>query len=185
MPIVCSRLLLFVDIPLEGPELLAPVRLQLVEPRLKREHRLAPQPEHAQARIVGHALVGDEPGLEQDPQVPAHGGGGGTGSRRQLTGTPRSVAEQLDHPPPRGVGEGNEDASDLVTQSDNSYAKAESLSSADAAATFTAPGIESLVDREPRDDEGGGRVCPPPPGDCVGEQTEEQGDGEVRTELRL
>ena len=97
------------------------MRLQLVEPRLEREDRFAAQVEYPQARIAGDALVCDEAGLQQDPQVAAHDGSGRPGGLSQLAGTPRSVTEKLDDSPPRRVGERREDRTDIVWHNRNSY----------------------------------------------------------------
>ncbi len=85
------------------------MRLELVEPRLERKHRFAPQAEDAYARVVRNALVRDEACLEEDPQVPAHGRSGRAGSDSQLAGSMRPVSEELDHTPPRGIGKSRED----------------------------------------------------------------------------
>lgn len=90
------------------------MRLELVEPRLERQHRFAPQTEDAQARISRNALVGDEARLEQDPQVSAHDGSGRPGGFSQLAGATRTVTEKLDHPPPRRIGECEENTFYIV-----------------------------------------------------------------------
>jgi hypothetical protein len=99
---------------LECTELLVPVRLDLVEPRLQGQHRFSPEAKDAQTRIARDALVGDEASLKQDPQVPAHDGGGRPGSHCELAGPTLAVTEKLDHAPPRRIGERQEDAFHIV-----------------------------------------------------------------------
>jgi hypothetical protein len=81
---------------------------------LKRAHRFRPQSEDPKASIVGDALVGDQACPEQDPEVTAHDRGGRANTGRELPGPARSLAEQLDHTPPCGVGECDEDGADVV-----------------------------------------------------------------------
>jgi hypothetical protein len=97
------------------------MRLELVEPRLERQHRFAPQVEDAHARITRDPLVGDEARLEQDPQVSAHDGSGRPGGPGQLAGATRTVTEKLDHPPPSRIGERQEEPFHIVPHSLNSY----------------------------------------------------------------
>jgi hypothetical protein len=85
------------------------MRLELIEPRLDLQYRLAAQAEDAQARIARDALVRNESRLEQDPQVPAHDRSGRPRGLRQLAGATRPVTEKLDHSPPRRVGEREEE----------------------------------------------------------------------------
>jgi hypothetical protein len=105
------------------------MRLELVEPRLERQHRFAPQAEDAEARVVRDALVGDEACLEQDPQMSAHDRGGGPGGLSQLAGAARPFAEQLDHPSPGWIGERWEESLHVVLHIKNSYEKPQGLSS--------------------------------------------------------
>ena len=46
------------------------MRLHLVEPGLHRDHGLGVQPEDPDPGVVRHPLVGDQPGRQQDPQMP-------------------------------------------------------------------------------------------------------------------
>ena len=90
---------------LERAELRAPLGLQLIEERLDGYQRLRLQLEHADARILGHALVFHDPGREEDLQVPAHRRLRHSGRVRELTGAVRPPAEQLHHSTSRRVGE--------------------------------------------------------------------------------
>ena len=90
------------------------MRLDLIEPRLERKHRLRPQAKQADAGIIGHALVGDQARLEQRPQVATHIRGGRRRRRRELAGTSRLLAEKLDHAPARGIGEGLEEPINVI-----------------------------------------------------------------------
>jgi hypothetical protein len=82
--------------------------LELVEPGLNVGDRLALETKHACPRVVSHPLVGDEARLEQDPQVPAHHRCGRLGGGGELARTARPVAQQLQHPAARRVGENRE-----------------------------------------------------------------------------
>lgn len=83
---------------LEGAELGAPLRLELIEESLHRDQRLRFQAEQPDPGILGDAIVLDDPGREEDLQVTAHGRLGHPGRFRQLTGSVRAGPEQLDHP---------------------------------------------------------------------------------------
>jgi hypothetical protein len=85
------------------------VRLELIEPRLNLQYRLAAQAEDAQACIAWDALVRNEARLEEDPEVAAHDGRGRTGGPSQLPGAVRAVTQELDDAPPRWVGEREEE----------------------------------------------------------------------------
>jgi hypothetical protein len=90
------------------------VRLQLIEPRLDRDDRIGAQAEHPHPRVAGWALVGDDAGLEQHSQVPAHPRPGDTGRIRNLARPPGSLAQQLHHPASSRVGESLEHRTDVV-----------------------------------------------------------------------
>lgn len=105
---------------LERAKLFVPMRLELVEPRAEGRHRFRSQAEHAQARIVWDAFVGDETRLEQDPKMPTHHRSGGASGRRQLTGPMRSLTEKLDHPPSRRICKRDENFFNIVPHSLNS-----------------------------------------------------------------
>ena len=105
---------------LERTELLVPMRLELIEPRLERQHRFPPKVKDTQARVARGALVRDQARLEKDPQVAAHDGRGRTGDVSQLPGTVRSVTEHLDDAPPRRVGERMEETLHVVGHLSNS-----------------------------------------------------------------
>ena len=93
------------DVRLNACELLVPVRLDLIEPRLQGDERLGPQPEHP------HPGVGRDPFVDHDPassstrrcrliagaEVPDCG--------CELTGAVRPLAEQLHDLPAGRVGE--------------------------------------------------------------------------------
>ena len=81
------------------------MRLQLVKPGLDRRHGLGAEPEDARSGIGCIALVGDEAGSQQVPQVLAHRGRRGTERRGQLACPGGLAAEQLDDPPPGRVRE--------------------------------------------------------------------------------
>jgi hypothetical protein len=55
------------DMPLERAELLTPVRLHLVEPRLDGSHRVVTKVKNPHPGVAGRPLVGDYPRLEQYP----------------------------------------------------------------------------------------------------------------------
>jgi hypothetical protein len=97
---------------LEGTELLVPVGLQLVEPGLERQHRLGTEPEHPSAGVLGQSLVGDDPGVQQDPEVPTHRGGRRAEGVGELAGAARPLTEQLDDLAPDSVSEGLEECVD-------------------------------------------------------------------------
>jgi hypothetical protein len=121
MQISQSRLLLLADVALESTELLVPMRLELIEPRLDLQYRLATQAEDAQARIARDALVRNEAGVEEDAQVAAHHRRGCTSGRSQLPGAVRPITEDLDDAPPRRVGERVEEPLHVVAHFSNSY----------------------------------------------------------------
>ena len=81
------------------------MRLDLVEPRLKRQERLGPQTEDAQASIIPNPFIGDEPRLEQDSQVSAHNGSRGARGLSELAGAVGAVAQKLDNAPSCRIGE--------------------------------------------------------------------------------
>ena len=80
----------------EGPELLGPERLDLVEPRLQGDKRLRPESVHAQASVLVDELGLDEPALAQHAQVPAHRWTAHPDARRQLARSLRPGAEEVD-----------------------------------------------------------------------------------------
>jgi hypothetical protein len=90
---------------LERAELLAPVGLHLIKPRLQGDEWLSPELKNADARVIGQALVLDEPVLEQDAKVATHRRGRGAGPFRQPAGSLRTFGEQLDHPTARPVSQ--------------------------------------------------------------------------------
>ena len=94
--------------PLERAELIAPLGLELIEEGLNGDQRLRLEAEDPDAGILGDALVLDDPGAEQDPQMPTERRRGHAGRLRQLSGPVRSAAQQLDHPSSRGIGKGLE-----------------------------------------------------------------------------
>lgn len=93
---------------LEGAELSAPLRLELIEEGLYGDQRLRFQAEQPDPCILGNAVVFDYPGGEEDLQVPAHGRLRHPGRVGQLAGSVRAGAEQLNHPPSGRVSQGFE-----------------------------------------------------------------------------
>jgi len=83
--------------------------LDLVEPRLDGDHGLGVQPEEPDAGVIRNSLIGDQPGLEQDPQVLGDRLPGDVEARRDLAGrallvdqqgeqiTPARLCEHLEH----------------------------------------------------------------------------------------
>jgi hypothetical protein len=106
---------------LKRTELLVPVRLELVEPSLQRQHRFSLEAKDAQASIVRDTLVGHETRLEQDPQVPTHDGRGRSGGSRELPGAALPASEKLEYAPARGIGERREDVFHVISHRTNSY----------------------------------------------------------------
>jgi orotidine-5'-phosphate decarboxylase len=80
--------------------------LELIQPGLHRDDRLPPKPEHPNPGVVHRPFIGDEPRLQQHPQVLAHRRRVDTEALRQITGPARPVAEQLHGPEPGRVAEG-------------------------------------------------------------------------------
>jgi hypothetical protein len=125
------------------------VRLELVEPRLERQHRLPPQAEDAQPRVIRNALVGDKTGLEQDAEVPAHHWSGRPGSLSQFARAARPVAEQLDHPAPCRISERQKDILHVIRHLANySIWIEQSSARRDLARTLRWPLVPDLVNRE-------------------------------------
>jgi hypothetical protein len=94
--------------PFEGSELFLPVGFEPVEPGLDVADRPAAESEDSCPRVVRDALVGDEAGLEEDPQVPAHYGRGRLGGGRELTRAARPVAQELEDTAASWIGEDRE-----------------------------------------------------------------------------
>ena len=96
----------------ERAQLVPPVRLYLVEPRLEVDERLWEQPVHSQACVVFDLLLFyldlDEAAGPQYPQVPTHGRPAQRASGRQFTGPPRTFSKQFHHLTPGGVGQSSE-----------------------------------------------------------------------------
>jgi hypothetical protein len=92
-------------VPLERAELRAPLGLQLIEERLHSDKRLGLQLEQPDACVLRNTLIFDDPRREKDLQVPAHRWLGHAGRDGELTGTMRSLAEQLHHLTSSWIGE--------------------------------------------------------------------------------
>src|SRR5882757_473765 len=109
-----SRCLLRLDVPHERPQLLLPVRLDLVEPGLYGDDGLLAQPEDPQPGVVRHSLVDDQPGGQQDPQVPAHRRRRRPGRGSKLSRSPRPLPQQPHHLPPGRISQYLEEAINLI-----------------------------------------------------------------------
>lgn len=94
---------------LEGRELGVPVGLQLVQPGLHGDHRLRPEPEITQSRIMRYPLVGHDARRQQYPQVPAHGRGRHADSGREFSRAAGLSTEQLNDAEPGRVSQRAED----------------------------------------------------------------------------
>ena len=104
---------LSLDVPLERVQLLVPVRLQLIEPRLERDRSVRAASRNTRTRAsVGDPFVDHDPRLEQDAQVAAHRGRRRARRGRELTRPVRALAEELHDVPAGRVGERPEDAVD-------------------------------------------------------------------------
>jgi hypothetical protein len=104
------------DVSLERLELLAPVGLELVEPRLERDDRLRAQPEHPRPGIVRQPLVGDDPDLQQHAQMAAHRRRRHPRRIGELARASRPRAEKAHDGAPGGISEGNEERCDLLVE---------------------------------------------------------------------
>ncbi len=93
--------------------MLIPVRLKLIKPGSKRNHRLRPKLEIPEPGVRQGALIGNDASLQQHLEVPAHRRSRHPDGRGQLTGPSRCGAEQLDHFAPNGIRERAEDGSHL------------------------------------------------------------------------
>src|SRR6516162_2938414 len=100
-------------------QLLTPVRLHLVEPRLDGDDRIGTQAEHAHPRVIGRALIDHDAGIEQHSQVPAHSRTGYAGRVEILPRPPRTFAQQLHNVASSWVDQPLEYRSDVVKHSHN------------------------------------------------------------------
>jgi hypothetical protein len=96
------------------------MRLLLIQPSLESDQPFRTKMKHAQPGVFQAPLVSNNAGLEQHPQVAAHGGSGQTGCLRQLTGAHWPVAEELDDMATRWVAQGAEQSVDIRCHSGNS-----------------------------------------------------------------
>jgi hypothetical protein len=69
------------------------MRLELIEPRSQRDHRLRAEPKDPNSGIFWRTFVGDDAGLEQYPKVLAHRRCGKTGGFRELSSAPGPGAQ--------------------------------------------------------------------------------------------
>jgi hypothetical protein len=96
------------------------MRLLLIQPSLESDQPLRTKMKHAQPGVFQAPLVGNNAGLEQHPQVTAHGWGGQAGCLRQLAGAHWPVAEELDDMATCWVAQGAEQSVDMRCHDDNS-----------------------------------------------------------------
>jgi hypothetical protein len=94
---------------LERTKLCVPVGLEPIEPRPDILQALGAKAEDPQPGVLGAALVRDDAGIEQDPQVPAHGRWGDGSRIRQLARPHWAPPEQTYDLPSRRVRESSED----------------------------------------------------------------------------
>ncbi len=83
------------DVSLERAQLVVPVRLELIEPRLERDDRLGSEAEDPNPGVLGYAFVGDDPGFEEHAQMLAHCRCRQTGRLGEFPGTPGADAQEL------------------------------------------------------------------------------------------
>src|SRR6516162_7559574 len=100
-------------------QLLAPVSLHLVEPRLDGDDRIGTQAEHTHPRVIGRALIDHDAGIEQHSQVPAHSRTGYSCRVGNLPRPPRTFAQQLHNVASSWVGQRLEHRSDVVKHTHN------------------------------------------------------------------
>ena len=89
------------------------MRLQLINPGLESDQPLRTETKHAQPGVVLAPFVGDHAGVEQHPQVAAHGGCGATGCIGQFAGAHGPAAKELDDLATRGIRQGAEEFVDI------------------------------------------------------------------------
>src|SRR5262249_39353792 len=99
---------------LECVKLLAPERLDLVEPATELGEWLPLEAVHPHACVVLETFLADEPRLAHHAQVPAHRRARHREGVGDLAGPTRPRTEQIDHAPPRGLGERSERAIDVT-----------------------------------------------------------------------
>jgi hypothetical protein len=107
-------------VALERVELLVPLRLQLVQPGLKSDQPIGTEMKHAQSGVFLASLVGHHAGMEEHPEVSAHGGCGETSRLSQLAGAHGPAPKQFDDVATRGVRQRAEESVDIHRHRDNS-----------------------------------------------------------------
>ena len=91
--------------PLEGRELDAPQRLGLLKPALQCHHRFRIERVDADPGVELRMALGHEAAFAQLPQMPAHGGQRQARPLRQLSGTMRPLAQEIDHTAAMRIGQ--------------------------------------------------------------------------------
>jgi hypothetical protein len=99
---------------LERPELLAPERVNLVEPGLEGDEWFRAEAVHADPSIVVNGRDLHEAIAPQYPEVPtqrgaAHPGGGG-----QVARPPGALRQEVDDPATGGIGESSERVVEII-----------------------------------------------------------------------
>jgi hypothetical protein len=107
-------------VALERVELLVPLRLQFVQPRLEADQPIGTEMKDAQSGIFIASLVGYNAGMEEQPEVSTHGRCGDARSLGQLASAHGPAPKQLDDVATRGVRQCAEESVDIHRHRDNS-----------------------------------------------------------------
>jgi hypothetical protein len=93
------------DVLPERLQLLVPMGLELVEPPLQCDHGLGAEPKDPYPCVFLRPFIPDDPGLQKDPQVPAHGWGGCRRRSGELACSARAGTEDLHDVTAGGIGQ--------------------------------------------------------------------------------